>query len=84
MKCLDKCSYFVVSDGEILCKLYKKSLDIEYENDKYEIQRCNECIESGIMGYDTCIERVNLLKRHVSWLSDIFYSFKDTRVRRYQ
>lgn len=60
-----------------MCKLYKKSLDVEYNSAKYDIQRCNECVESGIIGYDDCTERVNLLKRHVNWLSDIFYSFKD-------
>ena len=77
MKCLDECSYFVVTDGEILCRLYKKPLNVEYEDDKYEIQRCDECVDSGVIGYDTCTERVNLIKRHIGWLSDIFYSFKD-------
>jgi hypothetical protein len=77
VKCLDQCLYFNVNDGELFCKLYNKTLDIEFSDAKYTIQRCEECSDSGDIGYNTCNERVNLLKKHVGWLSDIFYSFKD-------
>jgi hypothetical protein len=77
MKCLDKCLYFAATNGNIFCKLYNKTLDIEGSDAKYTIQRCEECNASGDIGYNTCTERVNLLKKHVGWLGDIFYSFKD-------
>ena len=44
---------------------------------KVIVSRCQECIEEGVIGTNTIEEKVRKLKRHIGWLMDFFYSFKD-------
>lgn len=78
MECLGKCDYLVFEDGSFYCGYYDKTLQSHRnEMGKVIVERYNLCETEGIIGSNNIEEKVNKLKRHIGWLMDFFYSFKD-------
>ena len=79
MKCLEECEFLKFRNGVFNCDYYEKMLHtIVLDNAKgFELERCNECIEEGIVGSNTINESVKKVKFRLGLIGDSFYSFKD-------
>lgn len=78
VECLNKCEFQEFGDGEFFCEYYDKALHSRRDAiGKVIVNRCSECIAEGVIGTNTVEEKVLKLKRHIGWLMDFFYSFKD-------
>ena len=83
--CLKNCGYIRFSNNIFICSYYNDSkLLVEAVEDVTNMKReiivykCDECLEENIIGSNTMEEEARKLKKHLGWMADTFYSFKDT------
>jgi len=93
MKCVVNCEFLRFSNNIFTCSYHNdekleagknytmsggKDAETVVEEDEIIVHRCSKCIEDGIIGTNTMEEEARKLKKHVGWMADSFYSFKDT------
>ena len=93
MRCITNCEFMRFSNNMFTCSFFDdikleasknymtsggKGVEHSVDEDKIIVHRCKECIDDGTIGSDTVKEDIKKIKKHLGWIADTFYSFKDT------
>lgn len=76
-ECIKDCDLMEFKDNLFFCNFYNSNLEYGVENDILKIYKCKKCIEEGIIGINKKNALKMKMKKHLGWLADSFYSFKD-------
>jgi hypothetical protein len=76
-ECVKDCELMEFKCNLFFCNFYDSNLKYKIEDDKLKIFKCKKCMEEGIIGINKENAVREKMKKHLGWLADSFYSFKD-------
>ena len=81
MECVEGCEFLRFEKKYFVCKYYEQILDTERNLETspitIHVKRCKKCIEDNVIGENEEEYKMGKIRKHLGWLGDNFYSFKD-------